>query len=158
MIAWATKANSATAISWEILPVAGREMPYEANLFDAVVASSVFEYLADLEMTLAELWRILKPGGCLIYTVPNTRHRVRKLEGLLRPVVKTANRMPLLKRVKKLNSYATYLRCSRNRMPLDEWFALGRRMQFTAIEPDKSRASKNPLVFLVFQKNAGLSG
>lgn len=44
---------------------------YEENTFDAVIMWHVLEHLPHPEMTLAEIRRILRPGGRLILAVPN---------------------------------------------------------------------------------------
>lgn len=44
---------------------------YEENTFDAVIMWHVLEHLPHPEKTLAEIRRILKPGGRLILAVPN---------------------------------------------------------------------------------------
>jgi SAM-dependent methyltransferase len=100
----------------------------------------------------AEFWRVLKPGGFLIATVPNKRHPIRKLEAFLYPMVILVHKLFGPKLIPRLESYALYLHCSRNRMPLDEWFAKGNQARFEAVAQDKSRASKSALVFLVFCK------
>src|SRR4029077_3194673 len=47
----------------------GRPLPYPDGAFDDVVASLVLHYLEDLGPALAELRRVLKPGGRLIVSV-----------------------------------------------------------------------------------------
>ncbi len=39
------------------------EMPYQDGIFDAVVATQVYEYVEDVERALSELWRVLRHGG-----------------------------------------------------------------------------------------------
>jgi ubiquinone/menaquinone biosynthesis C-methylase UbiE len=39
--------------------------------FDGVVCSSVLEYVSDPRAALVELWRLLKPNGLLLVSVPN---------------------------------------------------------------------------------------
>lgn len=46
-------------------------LPFEPNSFDAVTCIEVLEHLFDPESTVAEIARILKPGGVLVATVPN---------------------------------------------------------------------------------------
>lgn len=152
MVERARETNHGASVNWSVLPAGWRELPFASNTFDAIVASSVFEYLDDIDMTLAECWRTLRPGGFLIATVPNPRNLIRKLESVLRPMVTIAVKMSVLNRIPRLGSYAIYLQCSRNRMPLDEWFAVGNQACFTAVEQGKSRASKAALVFLVLRK------
>jgi ubiquinone/menaquinone biosynthesis C-methylase UbiE len=152
MIERASENNPGAPVDWFVLSADWRELPFASNTFDAIVASSAFEYLADVNTTFAECRRILKPGGFLIATVPNPRKPIRRVENLLRPMAIMAGKMPILKRIPKLDSYTIYLKCSRNRMSLDEWFAIGNQMRFTAVEQGKSRASNTALVFLVFRK------
>lgn len=38
-------------------------LPYGDNEFDAVVSTQVYEYIADVETCLKELYRVVKPGG-----------------------------------------------------------------------------------------------
>jgi ubiquinone/menaquinone biosynthesis C-methylase UbiE len=139
-------------IEWLLLPSDWKRLPFESNTFDGIVASSVFEYLTDIDMTLTECWRVLNSGGLLIATVPNPQKWIRRLEHFLRPAVIMASKAPILNQISKLGLYATYLKCSRNRMRLDEWFALGKRAHFEVVAQDKSRASETPLAFLVFRK------
>ncbi len=42
-----------------------RELPFEDNLFDVVIAESVVAFLADKVKVLSELVRVAKPGGCV---------------------------------------------------------------------------------------------
>jgi ubiquinone/menaquinone biosynthesis C-methylase UbiE len=152
MIERARENNPGAPLDWFVLSADWKELPFASNTFDAIVASSAFEYLADVNTTFAECRRILKLGGFLIATVPNSRNPIRRLEKLLRPVAIMVGKMPILNRIPKLDSYTIYLKCSRNRMSLDEWFAIGNQMRFTAVEQGKSRASNTALVFLVFRK------
>jgi len=56
---------------WQLLPAA----------LDVVFTSNFFEHLPDKEhllRTLREVWRCLKPGGCLIAMGPNIKHLAGK--------------------------------------------------------------------------------
>jgi ubiquinone/menaquinone biosynthesis C-methylase UbiE len=46
-------------------------LDFPENYFDAVIGVGLIEYLSDDEPALEELYRVLKPGGILIVTVPN---------------------------------------------------------------------------------------
>jgi ubiquinone/menaquinone biosynthesis C-methylase UbiE len=47
-----------------------QDLPFPANTFSRAVCSEVLEHLDDDRAALAELWRVLKPGGILALTVP----------------------------------------------------------------------------------------
>jgi ubiquinone/menaquinone biosynthesis C-methylase UbiE len=65
----------------ERLPEAARRLlvgriemlPSDSERFDAVVATGVLEYSTDLRVALAELHRVLRPGGRAVVSVPNPR-------------------------------------------------------------------------------------
>ncbi len=46
------------------------ELPFEDNLFDAVICSEVLEHLDTLDSAVSEIVRVLKPGGILAVSVP----------------------------------------------------------------------------------------
>jgi ubiquinone/menaquinone biosynthesis C-methylase UbiE len=63
-------------------------LPYEDSMFDLVTAFSVFTHTPfDRQAAwIAELWRIIRPGGCIVASVhdfsrigPNERKSVREL-------------------------------------------------------------------------------
>ena len=45
-------------------------LPYPDDTFDCVIASEILEHIPDDESVIAELIRVLKPGGSLAVTVP----------------------------------------------------------------------------------------
>jgi ubiquinone/menaquinone biosynthesis C-methylase UbiE len=51
--------------------------------FDLIVASSVLEYLPDLDATLDEIERMMSPGGTFIFTLPNGSSLYRIAEPLI---------------------------------------------------------------------------
>ncbi|MCX7014594.1 MAG: methyltransferase domain-containing protein [Candidatus Sumerlaeota bacterium] len=52
-----------------------RRWPFAAAAFDAVAASGVFEFTAQLDHALREIRRILRPGGRLAFTVETPAQR-----------------------------------------------------------------------------------
>jgi len=56
-------------IAFETCPL--EKTPYADDSFDAVILTDVLEHVADERATLNELFRVLKPGGCLIITTPH---------------------------------------------------------------------------------------
>jgi SAM-dependent methyltransferase len=63
------------------LPLArvGTALPFASGVFDSVSALDVLEHVADEAGTLAELHRVLRPGGVLALTVP-ARHAFSVLD------------------------------------------------------------------------------
>ncbi len=47
------------------------ELPLESNAVDVVVTNQVIEHLKDTDLFMAEIWRILKPGGYAIICTEN---------------------------------------------------------------------------------------
>ena len=46
-------------------------LTFTTNFFDGIIAVGLVEYLADLDGALRQMFRVLKPGGILVVTVPN---------------------------------------------------------------------------------------
>lgn len=51
-----------------------KRLPFKSKTFDKIVMSEVAEHLTNDLYGLKEVWRILKPGGILILTVPNQNY------------------------------------------------------------------------------------
>jgi SAM-dependent methyltransferase len=47
------------------------DLPYEAEFFDLVVSFSTFEHLAEYKKALAEIYRVLRPGGLFLLGMPS---------------------------------------------------------------------------------------
>jgi len=54
----------------------GERLPFEDNTFDVVFCRYVLEHVADPAMFLAEVLRVLKPGGSFLFLTPNKWHYV----------------------------------------------------------------------------------
>ena len=119
---------------WTLLDPDWKRLPFEDGWFDAVVASSVFEYLGDVPAVAAELARVLRPAGTLLLTVPNPYHRLRRVEAALKRLA--ANRLlaACLEPVPRLAAFAAYLRLSKNRWNAQEWCRVLRHAHFQALQ------------------------
>jgi 2-polyprenyl-6-hydroxyphenyl methylase/3-demethylubiquinone-9 3-methyltransferase len=49
----------------------GEALPYESCSFDAVVCVDVLEHVADLDLVMGEIMRVLRPGGAVFYDTIN---------------------------------------------------------------------------------------
>jgi ubiquinone/menaquinone biosynthesis C-methylase UbiE len=47
------------------------KLRFDSDYFDGIIAVGLVEYLADFDAALQEMYRVLKPGGSLVVTVPN---------------------------------------------------------------------------------------
>jgi SAM-dependent methyltransferase len=51
----------------------GDAIPEAAESFDFVFSNSVLEHIPRIEPVIAEVGRVLRPGGCFVFTVPSDR-------------------------------------------------------------------------------------
>ncbi|HEY7357123.1 MAG TPA: class I SAM-dependent methyltransferase, partial [Ktedonobacterales bacterium] len=49
---------------------ASHPLPFDAERFDALLCIDAINHLPNRSRVLAEWWRVLKPGGCLLFTDP----------------------------------------------------------------------------------------
>jgi len=54
----------------------GGFMPFPDGYFNSAFSNSVLEHIPGIEAVLEETWRVLKPGGIFVFSVPN--HRFNK--------------------------------------------------------------------------------
>lgn len=59
------------------------DMPLDDNMFDLVTCSQTIEHLtvADIKMTLKEIYRVLRPGGICYFETPNPESLIAKSMG-----------------------------------------------------------------------------
>lgn len=149
MIAMARQADRHNRVQWlRREERASDRLPFTDARFDAVVASSVLEYVANLGCTLDELARILRPGGWLLATVPDARDPHRRLERWLKLALVVPGIAQSLGR-SRWQEGAAYLRISANRMVPEAW-----RQMFIAYGLSMSNLpeSTGPLLLLTARK------
>jgi len=123
--------------------------------FDAIVASSVLEYVGQVEPQLNEFFRALRVGGIVLFTVPNGGSFSRCLEHVLRPAVicKAIDSLQALMPA-RLQEYRRYLEFSINRWPLEKWADVLRQSGFENIQIQGGRAA----LALITARRAGSRG
>jgi SAM-dependent methyltransferase len=107
---------------WVRLEPGWRSLPFASAAFHVVVASSVLEYMDEPTEVLRECTRVLRPGGCVLYTVPDLRHPVRWAEWAARRLVGRPG-TPSGARRSRWDGYVAYLRASRQRHRVRWWLA-----------------------------------
>lgn len=60
----------------EVVEYDGRSIPARDDTFDVVFSSNVLEHVAEIDGLLAEMRRVLKPGGRAIHILPTTACRL----------------------------------------------------------------------------------
>lgn len=150
MIAEARRLDGGS-VRWSVLGGETAALPYADAAFDAVVASSVLEYVPDLERVLVELARVTRPGGVLLVTVPDPRDRVRRVEAVLRRVAALGPVARLARASRRAAAYVEYLRLSRNRFDAAEWARRAERAGL-AVAGSGVEAARGPLMLLAFRR------
>lgn len=55
----------------QALVVSATDMPFKKGSYNTVVSNCVMEHIPDIDAVLSEVYRVLKPGGLMITTVPS---------------------------------------------------------------------------------------
>ena len=160
MIDIARSSHNGAGVKWVCLKPDWEVLPFGDASFDGIVASSVFEYLVDVQGVAAELARVLRPEGVLLLTVPNPFSPVRKREAWLQSILSNHRLSLMLRRIQRIDLYTSYLRISRNRFQGEQWESVLMAADFAAL--DRRDFSKDtwreqataPLVLLTVKKVA----
>ena len=149
MIAMARQQPGAASIDWVVAQPGTVALPFASSNFGGALASSVLEYHSDPMAQIAEIARVLKPGGIFAFSVPDMDHPLRVKEGKWRALA-MGFLWPLL-RLTPRRDYFEYLRVSINRWPLERWAALARE---AGLEPQLPARRDAPLAMIVARKPA----
>lgn len=153
MLRVAAKAGASCDVDWVELKPDWDVLPFLGETFDAVVASSVLEYVNDPAAVLRECCRILRPGGVVVCTVPDPRHPVRWLEWPMRmlagsAVARAAGRWA------RLGAYLTYLEISQQRHLPSWWQAVAAQAGLLGRQDLPEPADRSPLRLFIFQRGS----
>jgi 2-polyprenyl-3-methyl-5-hydroxy-6-metoxy-1,4-benzoquinol methylase len=71
---------------------AGLQMPEIDEKYDVITAFNVIEYIRNPTQFLKEIWQILTPGGVVVLTMQDTRHRLHYFIGSRWPMLQPVQR------------------------------------------------------------------
>ncbi len=149
MLSTAAAADAGGTVNWVRIDPQWSTLPLISASIDAVVASSVLEYVQQPSAVLAECARVLRPGGVLLCTVPDPAHPVRWLEWLIIRAVRIPAARAALGAAPRMRSYLTYLQVSRQRRTARWWRDAAGSAGLTAVtRPDR----RSPLRLLIFAR------
>jgi SAM-dependent methyltransferase len=155
MLGRAAASDPARAVDWVKLDPGWRTLPFGPGSFDAVVAASVLEYTDSPGRVIRECGRMLRPGGALLFTVPDPAHPVRWLESVasavarVPPIRAAATGWPMAGR------YVTYLEVSRQRHGAGWWYAMAAQAGLTPLRQPDDTPARAPLRLFGFQRPPG---
>lgn len=65
------KFTQKTGLYQKLIKGSATHLPFEKNFFGTVISNCTLEHIPNLDQALAEICRVLKPGGIFVLTVPN---------------------------------------------------------------------------------------
>ena len=154
MLDVARQSGDAPNVEWMLLDGDWRTLPYGTASYDAVVASSMLEYVAHPASIVAECGRVLRPRGVFLCTVPDPRHRVRRAEAISRALARGPVSWFRSIWPRRVRAYVDYLLLSKNRFALDEWRSLAESVGLECIADSESDDHHHPLALLAFRRRA----
>ena len=147
MIEQARTLHAASGVRFVVVEPANLSLGERA--FDAVLCSSVLEYVQNLPETLRSLANALKPGGWLLATVPNIHHPLRRQEAAQRAMMRSAFMRSLVRVTPWRATFETQW-LSHNRLSVSDWAALLRDAQLRPVWRD---CQDHPLTLLFGQRS-----
>jgi SAM-dependent methyltransferase len=120
-------------------------LPLRAACVDLALASWVFEHLADPGRVFAELQRVLRPDGRVIFLAPNAVSLVALLNRALRPLQR--HLVPRLYGRSEADTFPVYYRANTRRQ-IRRWAdAAGLRCEQLILVEDPTYLAFSPLLF-----------
>lgn len=151
------KREHGDAIRWVSIDPQQARLPLDNASYEAVIASSVLEYVPDPEHLLREFQRVLAPGGVLLCSVPDERHALRQEERRWLNAAQRPLRRLLLTvspRFMPMRRRYDYLSMSVTRWMPEEWVAAFARAGLCASVPVQS---DDPLMIVTGLKETVLA-
>lgn len=136
---------------WVRLEPDWRRLPFASAAFDVVVAASVLEYVTEPAAVLRECARVLRPGGIVLYTVPDLRHPVRWAEWCAQRLARVTGELSGDGRRSRWNGYHAYLRASLQRHRVRWWLTASQLAGLRPV-PRPADGGRSALRLLAFRR------
>lgn len=94
----------ASGVYARVHPAAGDRLPEPDSSFDFVLSNSVLEHIDAIEPVIAEVARVLRPGGAFLFTVPAERFH----DCLAGPLLPWSDRARYMRRVDRRCAHRRY--------------------------------------------------
>jgi ubiquinone/menaquinone biosynthesis C-methylase UbiE len=153
MLRFAAETDQDSSINWVQLDPGWRTLPFGEAYFDAVVAASVLEYVDDPCAVLGECARVIRPGGEILCTVPNTRHPMRWLERAAWAVTPPPLVEAMAALQPRISAYMVYLQLSKQRHSVAWWHMAGAQAGLYPVPGWIDAIEDLPLRLLVFRRS-----
>jgi 2-polyprenyl-3-methyl-5-hydroxy-6-metoxy-1,4-benzoquinol methylase len=152
MIAQARAIHADSGVRFAVTESVGADADVEPGdgTFDAIVCSSVLEYVNDVPGSLRSLVGAVKPGGWLLATVPNGGHPVRRGEAWHRRLMSNRFARAVIRLTPKRESFELQW-LSHNRFPVSEWAGLFRA---AGLHPVWQDCEDHPLTLLIGRRRS----
>ena len=154
MLDVARQSGDSPNVEWMLLDGDWCTLPYGTASYDAVVASSMLEYVGHPASIVAECARVVRPHGVFLCTVPDPRHRIRRAEAVSRALAMGPVRWFRSIWPRRVRAYVDYLMLSKNRFALDEWRSLAESVGLECIPLGEYGEHYHPLALLTFRRRA----
>jgi SAM-dependent methyltransferase len=155
MLTKAATTDPVGTAEWVKLNPDWQVLPFPDGAFDAVVTSSVLEYVGSPAAVLAECARVVQPGAVVLATVPDLTHPVRWLEGMLHLVTILPGVQTAARGWPRLDNHLAYLRVSLQRHPARWWSLAAARAGLLTLPAPRHPSGHAPLRLLTFQRPIG---
>ncbi len=152
MLHQAIECDAGRSVRWIQLEPDWRVLPLEAAAQDAVIASSLLEYVDNPAQVLAECARVVRTGGNVLCTVPDTQHWIRRLERPARALARGRSGRVVSRTPLWLANYVHYLQVSRQRHPGHWWIAAASSAGLHPSPAFGMRAEPSPLRLFVLER------
>jgi ubiquinone/menaquinone biosynthesis C-methylase UbiE len=153
MLTHASAQDDSATVKWVQLHAHWGTLPFDDSSFDAVIASSVLEYIDDIDLVLREIARVVAVGGLVVCTVPDPEHPVRRIESLIAPLARSRVGRRVSERSSRIANYFTYLCVSRHRHTAIWWHGIARVYRLRPVEEQSAERGHPPLRMLIYRRS-----